>query len=106
METNETRDGNKAVLGRVTIEGAPGLDDLAALHAAALTAARAGADVVIDCADVEHLGAAVVQILIALKRDVETAGRRFQLSNLPASVQSFLDITGLGRALADKDAHS
>jgi ABC-type transporter Mla MlaB component len=106
MENNEALHGNKAGLGRVTIEGAPGLADLASLHAAALTAAAAGADVVIDCAEVQQLSAAVAQILIALKREVESAGRRFQLANVPATVQRFLDLTGLGPVLADKGARS
>jgi anti-anti-sigma factor len=98
-----TLDGKELVTGqkpaRMTIDGAPGPADAQALRHAALAAAKTSGDVTIDCAKAEHLHAAVLQVLLCLRREIEPAGRRLVLINVSPAVQKFLEVGGVSKLL-------
>lgn len=64
-----------------------------ALHATLLTLAQD--DIVLDAADVTHLGALCTQILMAAAQAVNAAGHRFKLVNVSDRVLEQLDVMGL-----------
>jgi anti-anti-sigma factor len=98
-----TLDGKQSVTGqklpRMTIDGAPGPAEARALRDAALAAAKASGDVTVDCAKAEHLHAAVLQVLLCLRRELEPAGRRLVLINVSPAVQKFLEVGGASKLL-------
>jgi anti-anti-sigma factor len=93
-------DGNTANLGRIAIQGSPGLGEAGALREAAVGVLAGASDVIVDCQAAEHLNGAIVQVLVCLKREVEGAGRRFVLANASPAVQRFLEVAGLTQLLS------
>lgn len=53
--------------------------------------------VVIDCAAVEYLDVAVVQVLVCLEREPGRAGRRAELVGVPPALAADLRLMGLAR---------
>jgi anti-anti-sigma factor len=84
---------------RITIDGAPGLGEVRALRDAALAAAAAGTGVTVDCQRADHLHAAVIQVLLCLRRELEAAGRQLVLTNVSPAVKQFLDVAGVSELL-------
>lgn len=96
--TSEDRDVAPE-LGRIAIDGSPALGEARALREVALAAAAAGSDVNVDCQRAEHLHAAVVQVLLCLRAELESTGRRLVLTNVPPTVKRFLDVAGVTELL-------
>ena len=69
------------------------------LFFAALRISETDDDVVVDCAGVEHLGAAALQILIALRKAVGHRGRTATFVGLPAPVTQLLSELGFAEPL-------
>jgi|SRR4051794_9369135 anti-anti-sigma factor len=102
MLQSSDSDGFTTKTGRIAISESPGPVEARAI----LLAARAavGSAVTVDCRDAQHLHAAVLQILICLKREVESAGQRFVIVNVPPAVRRFLEVAGLSKVLEVESA--
>ncbi len=75
------------------LEGTVGTAEVTALRAS-LAALPEGDDVVVDLAEVERLGGAALQLLLAFKRDRALAGRRVSRVGAPASVARTMSSQG------------
>lgn len=77
-----------ALFGRVTVAHAR------ELHAAAVALAAGAGDVTLDCRDAEYLDTAAVQVLIALRRDMERAGRGCEVAGESAALRGDFRLAG------------
>lgn len=68
----------------LTLRGRVTAADATHLHRAALGLASGGSHVAVACGEAEYLGAAAVQVLICLGREVTRGGRRFELDGAEA----------------------
>jgi anti-anti-sigma factor len=84
---------------QITLRGHVNVGAAAGLHRAALRLLEAGGDVAVDCQHADHLDAAVLQLLCALKEELRAQGRNFLLTGAPPSMQSFIRLAGLADAL-------
>ncbi len=69
------------------------------LYGAAVQSLLGRGRVVVDCDGTRHIGAAGLQILIALARDLERAGRRLQLASVGPGLGAWLERLGAGDLL-------
>ena len=74
------------------------------LLASARERAAAGGDVVLDCSALVRLDGAGAQLLIALKRKLESQGRRLLLQSVPERVFGSMLSNGVGAALVAAEA--
>jgi anti-anti-sigma factor len=65
------------------------------LRAKAIEAAHAQVDIHLDLADVDHLDAAALQILLALDKDRQGKGLRLHLINASRSLQQWFEYAGM-----------
>jgi anti-anti-sigma factor len=75
--------------------------DLPDLVAQAREAVAADGPVVVDCAAVNFLSTAVLQVLVALRRAVVPHGRTVSLEGVTAPAAAYLKLSGLDRVLTD-----
>jgi anti-anti-sigma regulatory factor len=71
----------------------------AELLASARTWAAGDGDVCVECAELERLDVVSLQILLALKRDLDARGRRLRLQGVSDAVIAVLTLAGLGEEL-------
>lgn len=71
------------------------------LYGAAVQSLLGRGRVVVDCAATSHIGAAGLQILISLARELERSGRRLELVSVAPGLGAWLDRLGAG-ALLDR----
>lgn len=69
------------------------------LYGAAVQLLLGAGDAVVDCKATRTIGAAALQILIALARELDRAGRRLVLSSVDAELAAALERLGAGRLL-------
>lgn len=81
-----------ALSGQVTVAGAT------ALHAAAVSLVAGGMNVCVSCAAVEYLDVSALQILLALGRELGSAGRQCDVADVPPAVAELFRLAGLGGA--------
>lgn len=84
-----------AAEGAVELQGLYDINRAHEFHGLALTLAARTDDLILDGSRVERMDTSAAQILLALKKEVESAGRRFELRNLPRNVLSFFECIGL-----------
>ncbi|MEM9476100.1 MAG: STAS domain-containing protein [Pseudomonadota bacterium] len=92
METGPTTPDTADPAGALTL--APKLDLRASTELSLELAARRGADLVLDGANVEHLGAHALQTLVAAAKAWEADGRTFTIASLTDAAQA--DLATLG----------
>ncbi len=66
------------------------------LYGAAVQALVAGGRVLVDCEEMRHIGAAGLQILISLARELERSGRRLELASVAPELAAWLEWLGTG----------
>ena len=93
METGPTTPDTADAAG-ATLTLAPKLDLRASTELSLELAARRGADLVLDGANVEHLGAHALQTLVAAAKAWEADGRTFTIASLTDAAQA--DLATLG----------
>lgn len=71
------------------------------LYGAAVQSLLGRGRVVVDCAGTSHIGAAGLQILISLARELERAGRCLELASVAPGLGAWLERVG-ARALLDR----
>lgn len=69
------------------------------LYGAAVQSLVGGGRVVVDCEGTRHIGAAGLQILISLARELERSGRRLELASVAPSLAAWLERLGAGGLL-------
>jgi anti-anti-sigma regulatory factor len=79
----------------LVLEATLSLEHVRSLHEAAMRLPRDTASVVVDCAAAEHLDACTLQVLLALKAELETCGRAFRIAGETADVRKYLKLAGL-----------
>lgn len=79
---------------RVTLAGTPDLLAVQALHAALAGLVDSGKDIVLDCAAVEHISSAALQVLIAVQAALAQR-RRLRIESESAAIRDYLRIAGL-----------
>lgn len=89
------KDGQSAIY----LEGAVDIFFAADLRQAALTLAANAADVAVCCAKLERLDTATLQILLALKKELQQKGRILQWFDLPAEPARVVGLAGLTGSL-------
>lgn len=90
------REGRRVII----LEGAVDIFFAADLRQAALGLLGAGEDVAVCCEKLERLDTAALQILLALKKELEQNGKTLQVIDLPAGPARLVDLAGLtGRLL-------
>src|SRR5277367_4894252 len=82
------------------LEGSADPSTAQRLLAAARQCAAADGDVVVDCAAVERLDGACIQVLLALRAKLASSGRALRMTGLPADSFSILLATGVAQALS------
>ena len=90
--------------GVLALTGAADITTAKRLLASAREHAAAGGDLIVDCAALERLDGAGVQILLALKREVEKAGRSFRMEAVPERAFGLLLLSGMGQALVSQES--
>ena len=89
------RIGEREGKGALFLEGAVDILFAADLRQAALTLAENGADVALCCERLERLDTSTLQILVALKKELEQKGRSLQVTELPAEPGRSVGLAGL-----------
>lgn len=94
----EGADGPVLVLrGRVDVSEAR------VLHEVALALAPCSSGVTVDCADVERLDAAAVQVLLALRTRLVAAGATLRCAHVLPTVEAILRLAGVREALIGEE---
>jgi anti-anti-sigma regulatory factor len=89
------RIGEREGKGALFLEGAVDIFFAADLRQAALTLVENGEDVVVCCERLERLDTATLQILLALKKELQQKGRSLQVAELPAEPARAVGLAGL-----------
>lgn len=79
------------------LQGDVGIHVAGRLHTAAIEAVHSEGDVIAICGEIERCDLSTIQILLALKHELQACGRRFQLSDVSDPLQAMLDLAGLTR---------
>ncbi len=85
------RDGKRAI----ALAGAADIFFAADLRQAALALLEGGEDVAVDCGKLERLDTSTLQILLALKRELEQRGKKLRVIDLPAEPARLVGLAGL-----------
>ena len=80
---------------RVTLAGNPDLSAVERLHAVLLGLADGGQDIVIDCANAEHVSSAALQVLMAAEAVLAQKRQRLRIEAESAAVRDYLRLAGL-----------
>jgi anti-anti-sigma regulatory factor len=98
METERTaavtlveREGKRAIV----LNGAADIFFAADLRQAALALLEGGEDVAVDCEKLARLDTSTLQILLALKRELEQSGRKLRMIELPSEPARLVGLAGL-----------
>lgn len=83
----------------LALDGAVDVSAARRIREAARSCANSEGDVTVACAGLERLDAAGVQVLLALKKRLEGAGRAMHIDDVPERVFGLLLVTGAGHAL-------
>ncbi|WBU62797.1 STAS domain-containing protein [Paracoccus aerodenitrificans] len=68
--------------------------DLTAAHPLAREISAVGGDLILDCAEVTHLGGLCLQVLLAAQKDCQANGRDFRLLNRTEDLDAALKLLG------------
>ena len=98
------RRGKRAT--RLILTGHVSLDRAVELHGAASKAAKAGRDVVLDWSQAEHLSAAALQVLLALRAALAARGRKLLVNETPAPLLRALEVAGAAELAAGPELPS
>jgi anti-anti-sigma regulatory factor len=79
----------------IVLQGAVDIFFAADLRQAALKLLETGEDVAVSCEKLERLDTAVLQILLALKKELEKSGKNLQMIGLAAGPARLVDLAGL-----------
>lgn len=85
------REGKRAVV----LQGAVDIFFAADLRQAALALLEGGEDVAVDCEKLERLDTATLQILLALKKELEQRGKKLRMTELRSEPARFVGLAGL-----------
>jgi anti-anti-sigma factor len=85
------REGKRAVV----LQGAIDIFFAADLRQAALALLEGGEDVAVHCENLERLDTAALQILLALKKELEQRGRKLRMAELGSEPARFVGLAGL-----------
>jgi len=85
------REGKRAVV----LQGAVDIFFAADLRQAALALLEGGEDVAVYCEKLERLDTATLQILLALKKELEPRGRKLRMVGLASEPARFVGLAGL-----------
>jgi len=91
-------------LNCLVLRGPVPLQEVSEVLAKARQAAAAAAAVAVDLSEVEHLHAGCVQVLLALRLELETHGRTFRLRGCSDAARRALRLGGLAQWLTEGDA--
>lgn len=89
-ESDPTGRARLVLAGRLTVA------DASRLHRQALDLSARGANVTVCCAAAEYLDAAVVQVILALGRDLTARGRRCDVTGVAGPLADLFRTAGLG----------
>ncbi len=81
------------------MSGEQGLTEAVELHGRLLALLSAGADVVLDLSQAEHLSGAVIQALLVCQRAAVAGGRSIRITEVPSKIHQAFTIMGLERWL-------
>jgi anti-anti-sigma regulatory factor len=84
----------------LVLRGRLGTADAGPLWQTARALIATGKDVMFDCRELEHLGGAALQVLLALRLERERRGGRVMLAGVPPGVTRTLALAGIGPDLA------
>jgi anti-anti-sigma factor len=70
------------------------------LYEAALALLEQEADVVVSCREVVQIDTAILQILLALQRELQSRGRSLQLAGVSVELGHLLELAGMNDAFA------
>ena len=87
--------GERAGKRAIVLRGAIDIFFAADLRQAALTLLETGADIAVCCEKLERLDTAALQILLALKKELEQSGNNLQVIGLSSEPARLLDLAGL-----------
>ncbi len=65
------------------------------LHETAMALLQSEADVVVSCGEVVQLDTAILQILLALQRELQSRGKNFRLEGLSVGLRELLELAGV-----------
>jgi anti-anti-sigma factor len=86
----------------LTLQGTVDIFWAEKLHHAALSLTERGDEIIVDCEHVEHLTSAALQILLALKMQVEQSSGHFSVEAVPTSILQQLQLAGLNEVFLGK----
>lgn len=85
------REGKRAVV----LQGAIDIFFAADLRQSALALLEGGDDVAVDCEKLARLDTAALQILLALKKELEQRGKKLRMTELGSEPARFVGLAGL-----------
>jgi anti-anti-sigma factor len=85
------REGKRAIV----LEGAIDIFFAADLRQAALALLEDGEDLAVDCKKLDRLDTATLQVLLALKRELEQRGKKLRMAELGSEPARFVGLAGL-----------
>jgi anti-anti-sigma regulatory factor len=95
LGTTDSQPAAPEAVNTLLLEGVVTVAAAVQLRDAAFHCANASQDVTVECAQLEHVDASVVQILISLKRELDALGYEFRMRSVPPSIVRLLAISGL-----------
>jgi anti-anti-sigma regulatory factor len=101
---SESRVVSADELERLVLRGAVPLQEVNELLSGACRAAESAHGVVVDLTEAEHLHAACIQVLLALRIDVESKQRTFRLQGISDAARRALTLAGLTQWLTEGEA--
>ena len=99
----ERRDGESLAL---VLSGDVDIYCAAALRESAETLLQEQADIVVACEGLSHLDTSALQVLLALRRELNLRGRSLRLSGVSSAVAGILQLAGVDAALDCRAAAS
>lgn len=88
---------------RLTIQGTLNVFSAGQFFEAARTLSDPGAETVVVCDDADYLDASALQILLALKLDLQEKGQRLRLTGVKPEMKQLIRLAGLTDHLATED---
>jgi anti-anti-sigma regulatory factor len=89
-------DAEHAGGARLVLSGRVTVADASRLHRFAGELSARGSNVTVCCAGAEYLDAAVVQVVLALGRDLTARGRRCDVTGVAGPLADLFRVAGLG----------
>ncbi|HVV87898.1 MAG TPA: STAS domain-containing protein [Kofleriaceae bacterium] len=80
---------------QITLAGAVGAYHSDDMYATCLTALERGAPVVVSCGEATHVGASIVQLMLALRGALAERGHGLALRDVPPALAALLSLAGL-----------